>query len=623
LPELTHGNVTLHILKRRQIMATLKVKFHDDRFEIISQVFCCTIHDTWENRKAWFVILRSLRSPTTGKPFFSYQRIADAFAYKARQNINNYVREYEACDENLFDYLRHKRKVDPVVVNTVRDELGKDVLAKTGVLCTRVNQHLGRDDLTCANIRVALEQIPCTVIRATVLRDMTAGAFHPKEKVVLTELFAALEDDEVIGHTRPVGSGAVRAVSALVGDVGEVTRDGVSESHEARRPVSLETRPESGKLLRYAELASHAGIEAIRDAPDEAIIQKTQAACVDDLLTPNLPLSEIPGPVVQMVKAMALYASGASLSQLGRWFGGKAKSTMYTWVIGLALALWPMIRGWVWAHATGSRQYIDEKWIKIRKKWHYLFVSIDDESGLPVFHDLLPTRTRWACRLFLLKLKRLGMIPVVIITDGLQGYVSAISAVFPAAKHLLCLFHHQQGVTRCVKTQFGETEHDEARAAKTQMKRVVQTHDPRTVTRRLDRLEETANEKGWNIMDWITRTRKKLKHLVPALRSNTYPSTTNTIERFFRAFAQFYKTRCGFHSVRSAKREIIFFMVIYLFTIQAESSKAPIETILPEAKTMPFYRVLNYPLAHELTCQLPQNVKPAEEVATEQGEEAA
>jgi transposase-like protein len=612
------------------MMATLEVKFHDDSFEIMSQVFCCTIHDTWENRKAWFVILRSLRAPTTGKPFFSYQRLAEVFGYKARQNIQNYMQDYEACGENLFDYLRHKRKVDPVVVQAVRDELGHDVLAKTGALCVRVNQHLGRDDLTSANIRVALEQIPCTVIRAVVLREIAQGAFHPKEAVVLAELFAAVEPHAGAGRARTMRASSSRSVPALVGPVVDAQRPEHRESEterlepaEAAHPMNPAPCPDSGKLMRYAEIASHAGLEALREAPDEAIVQKTQTTCVDALLTPNLPLSEIPKPVVQMVKAMALYASGASFSQLGRWCGGKAKSTIYTWVIGVALALWPVIRGWVWSHVTGSRHSIDEKWIKIRTRWHYLFVSIDADSGLPVFHDLLPTRTKWACRLFVLKLKRLGMSPVAIITDGLQGYVSAIAAVFPAAKHLLCLFHHQQGVTRCVKTQFGETDHDEARAAKHQMKRVVQTHDTRTVTRRLDQLEKTANEKGWNILDWITRTRKNVKHLVPALRSNTYPSTTNAIERFFRAFTQFYKTRCGFHSVRSAKREIIFFMVIYLFTIQAESGKAPIESILPDAKMMPFYQLLNYPLAHDLTSQPPQNVKPAEEMATEQGEAAA
>jgi len=611
-------------------MAKFEVRFHDDRFEIISQVFCCTIHDTWENRKAWFVILRSLRSATTGKCFFSYQCIADAFGYKARQNINNYLRDYEACDENLFDYLRHKRKVDPVVVNAVRDALGHDVLAKTGALCARVNQQLGREDLTSSNIRVALEQIPCTVIRATVCRELAQGAFHPKEAVVLAELFATVEQYEGASRASTMGPSSSRTAPPLVGPAVDVQREAhrerepePRESAEEERPVSPAPCPDSGKLVRYAESAAHAGLEALRDVADEPPVQKRQAACVDALLTPKLPVSEIPEPVAQMVKAMALYASGASFSQLGRWFGGKAKSTMYTWVIGLALALWPVIRGWAWQQVKGTRQLIDEKWIKIRKRWHYLFVSIDAESGLPVFHDLLPTRTKWACRLFVLKLKRLGLLPVTIITDGLQGYVSAIAAVFPTTKHLLCLFHHQQGVTRCVKTQFSETEQDEARAAKQQMKRVVQTQDPRTVTRRLDQLEKTANDKGWSILEWIARTRKNLKHLGPALRPNTYPSTTNAIERFFRAFTQFYKTRCGFHSVSSAKREIIFFMVIYFFTIQAESGKAPIENILPDAKTMPFYQLLNYPLAREQTTYPPQNVKFAQEMATERGEVAA
>jgi len=91
-------------------MASIEVEIHKDRLKIISQAFCCEIHDTWENRKVWFVILRVLCSPETGKPLFSYQAIADAFGYKARQNINNFVHEYEQCNENVFDYLRHKRK---------------------------------------------------------------------------------------------------------------------------------------------------------------------------------------------------------------------------------------------------------------------------------------------------------------------------------------------------------------------------------------------------------------------------------------------------------------------------------------------------------------------------------
>jgi transposase-like protein len=608
----------------------IDVIFHEDKFEIISQVFCCEIHDTWENRKVWFVILRTLCSPKTGKPFFSYQSIADAFAYKARQNINNYVREYEQCDENMFDYLRHKRKVDPVVVDAVLKELGKDVLSKTGALCLRVNHRLEREDLTPANIRVALEHIPCTEIRVTVLREMAKGRLHPKEDAVLAELFAAYEQGYTSVHKTVVGSRCSSAAALSVdrsvllkGDTAAETDAEHADVEELMSAGSLEASADSGKLLRYAEVVFAAGVKSLRKEPDDAVIQKIQRDFAEKLLTPHLAVSEIPVSVRQMVKAMTMYFSGASFSRLGCWFGGKAKSTMYSWVIGLALALWPTIQGWLWSNVKGARQYIDEKWLKIRKHWHYLFVSVDHDSGLPFFHELLPTRTKWACRLFLLKLKHLGKIPAVIITDGLQGYVSAIATVFPAAKHLLCLFHHQQSVTRCVNTHFCQSEQEEATAAKQKMKHVVQTHDSRTMNRRLERLEQTAKDKGWKILEWVKRTREKLQHLVPAIRPNTYPSTTNEIERFFRAFTRFYKTRCGFHSPISAKRAIIFFMVVYLFTIQAESNKAPIEKILPEANTMPLYRLLNYPFAAEVKTHSPPNVKPLQKMATESVREVA
>ncbi len=207
-------------------MAYLEVQFHENRCKIISQDFCCEIHDTWENRKVWCVMLRSLCSPKTGKPFFSYQCLADAFHYKARQNINNYVREYAQCDENFFEYLRHKRKIDPVVVEAVRAELDKDILAKTETVRIQVNQRLGREDITSANIRTAFEQIPCTVIRQQAMRGLAEGTFHPKEQVVLAELFAVLEQDGAGAEAEMLGGVPVtrRSTTAMMRFQKETTR---------------------------------------------------------------------------------------------------------------------------------------------------------------------------------------------------------------------------------------------------------------------------------------------------------------------------------------------------------------------------------------------------------------
>ncbi len=119
---------------------------------------------------------------------------------------------------------------------------------------------------------------------------------------------------------------------------------------------------------------------------------------------------------------------------------------------------------------------------------------------------------------------------------------------------------------------------------------MVQTCDPRTVVRRLYALETQDTKEGWGLTAWLATVRGTLDHLRPALRRNQSPRTTNTIERFFRAFQRFYTTRGGFHSVISAPREFMLFVVVYVFTQQVDSGQAPIEQIVLQAKDMPFYR---------------------------------
>ena len=85
------------------------------------------------------------------------------------------------------------------------------------------------------------------------------------------------------------------------------------------------------------------------------------------------------------------------------------------------------------------------------------------------------------------------------------------------------------------------------------------------------------------------------------------------LERFFRVFNRFYKVRCGFFSVVSAGRELIFFLLMYLFVIQPESGKAPIESIMPDARRMPLYKMINDPLATVMGVEnVKKNVKMAD-----------
>ena len=271
--------------------------------------------------------------------------------------------------------------------------------------------------------------------------------------------------------------------------------------------------------------------------------------------------------------------------------------------------IFPLVYKWIVDKVKANVVYIDEKWLKIRGKWYYWFVVLDSDTGLPVLASLLGTRSKWACRWIGCKLKQIGKIPKVIITDGLLSYHNMIEG----ARHILCHFHHQQGVTKWLKKHFGSGSNNEAQidSRKKEMKKILQTDDKRTAKRRFAKLKESSDALG--IKEWVDQTEANLPKLLPSVGSKRIPKTTNAIERFFRAFNRFYKVRCGFFTVISAKRELILFLLVYVFIRQPESGKAPIESIMPEASRMPLYQLMNDPFGTVLWVEnVKKNVKMAD-----------
>ena len=226
--------------------------------------------------------------------------------------------------------------------------------------------------------------------------------------------------------------------------------------------------------------------------------------------------------------------------------------------MGLALALWPLISRGLGERVHASMVDVDEKWLKIRGRWHDWFVVVDVPTALPVLAALLPSRGQWACRWVDRQLRQLKNVPQGLITDGLQAYAYLV----PGAQHVWCRVHHQQGVTHWLKPHVATEV--EINARKPAMKRLFHTRDQRTVRRRLARLRERAAELG--MTPWVTAVEAKLPQLICSVGSARLPSTSNAVERFFRAFQRFYRTRGGFHTVHSATRERLLLLVVYLFT---------------------------------------------------------
>jgi len=352
-------------------------------------------------------------------------------------------------------------------------------------------------------------------------------------------------------------------------------------------------------------IGQRAGIQMPASSKGMSISDPTN---IRSLVTPDIPTSSVKDSLKWIVYCMVLYYYGVPLSVLGCWLKVH-KTTVLRWIIGLSMELFPMVYRWIYDNVKANIVYIDEKWLKIRGKWYYWFVVLDSATDLPVLSSLLGTKSQWSCRWIGVKLKQMGKKPREVITDGLTGYPVMMREVLWKARHILCHFHNQQRVTLWLKKHFQDK--DEIAARKSKMKKVFQTQDKRTVRRRLGKLKESSEELG--VSEWIQQTEANLPKLLPSVGSKRIPKTTNAIERFFRAFNRFYKMRCGFFTVISAKRELIFFLLMYVFIRQPERGKAPIEVIVPEASRMPLYQLINDPFGTVLGVEnVKKNVKMAD-----------
>lgn len=96
-------------------MAQIHVEFTDTTMRIRGQAFSCEFPKVEKNKKAVLVFLRSLCHPETGKSLFTYQELAEAFGYKARQNVENFLAEFRASEQSFVQFLTR--------VNTKYDRL--------------------------------------------------------------------------------------------------------------------------------------------------------------------------------------------------------------------------------------------------------------------------------------------------------------------------------------------------------------------------------------------------------------------------------------------------------------------------------------------------------------------
>ena len=535
------------------------VERKDTQFRVVAQGFSTDWwKDTPANRKAVVVVLRSLRD-RLGKPLFPYDQLAQVLESPNRQAAQNYMQELEGCGGDMLDFLARRRKVDREVVAAVEAELRGDLWVGMEALAARVNQRLGREDLTASNMATALDQVSGRRVRRWFLRMVVRGEAHLKEGDVVRRLFGW------------VCSG-----------MGKETL-GISE--EVWVSLDQATEPMGGEAVELRD----------QDVQVQEYLLEEQEVTGEGLA------SIWENALGSVLLAFALYMQGVSLSVIGSWLGVD-KSTVCRWFSHLGPVCW----SWFQSQkvAFSGKAEVDEKWVRIGGVWWYLFAAVDAVTGYPLHLGLYPSNSGSYCKLFLLELKQLGYAPVLIITDGWDAYVRAIAEVFPQAEHLLCRFHVLRSLFRRLR-QAGVWESKVWKLAG----KLFRTRDKRTVRRRVARLCGLVERLGKG--EVVSGLLEKLSQVLPAVGSTWRPSTANGVERFFGVFDRFYRVKGPFCDLASAQKHLQLFVLWYVLRVGAKGQACVLERAGGKVDALPLYHLLNRPKVRMLRERMAQAYRQA------------
>ena len=100
-----------------------------------------------------------------------------------------------------------------------------------------------------------------------------------------------------------------------------------------------------------------------------------------------------------------------------------------------------------------------------------LLLATDPIADLPVGFALVSRNDKEHMKRFLQNLKNRGINPQVVITDGSSLYPAVLEALWPTARHQLCIFHILKDINKLIVSCVRRLAHNLARRGKAGRKR--------------------------------------------------------------------------------------------------------------------------------------------------------
>jgi len=236
---------------------------------------------------------------------------------------------------------------------------------------------------------------------------------------------------------------------------------------------------------------------------------------------------------------------------------------------------------------------IDEKWVKVRKKWCYAFTAVGtkvaDLFAFDLFYqkekeafrtfllylkllgfdlfafDLFYQKEKEAFRTFLLYLKLLGFRPKIITTDLLIAYENVIKEVFPDCYHHQCVLHAERDAKRLVRVALGDIEKHKEWEEKLvrRIRTLLNSRKEKQLKKRYFRLLQLKKQAPKQVSSVFDMLEKYYPKLLQAVIRKDIPKTTNAAERAIGEFEERYHLTKGFSSFYWAQFFLKSFQVYY------------------------------------------------------------
>ena len=207
---------------------------------------------------------------------------------------------------------------------------------------------------------------------------------------------------------------------------------------------------------------------------------------------------------------------------------------------------------------------IDEKWIKIRSKWRYVFTAVGAEINDLLAIEVFQQKSKEAMRTFLLWLKLLGYRPRSITTDLLMGYEGVVKEIFPDSYYNQCVLHAERDAKRIVRENLtGEKGNKWKKILRKRIRILFASKRGKQVKKRYRKIMELKDEAPEEAEGVFKMIEKFYPKLYQSVIRNDIPKSTNAVERAIGEFEEKYHLTKGFTSFYYAQFFIKAYQVYY------------------------------------------------------------